>query len=104
MITVFIEYRFDPFQREAFEAYAQRWLAIIPRCGGQLVGYWMPHEGTNDVAFGLISFASLAAYETYRGALRADPDGVANFASAESRRFILSERRSFLRPVQGSAS
>ena len=104
MITVFIEYRLDPFQREAFEAYAQRWLAIIPRCGGQLVGYWMPHEGTNDVAFGLISFASLAAYETYRVALRADPDGLANFASAESQRFILSERRSFLRPVQGSAS
>ena len=104
MITVFIEYRLDPFQRAAFEAYAQRWLEIIPRCGGQLDGYWMPHEGTNDVAYGLISFASLAAYETYRAALRADADGVANFATAEAQRFILSERRTFLRPVVASAS
>ena len=99
MLTVFIEYRLDPFQRAAFEAYAQRWLDIIPRCGGALVGYWMPHEGTNDVAYGLISFASLATYETYREALRADAEGVANFATADSQRFILSERRTFLRPV-----
>ena len=28
----------------------------IPKCGGQLVGYWMPHEGTDNVAYGLISF------------------------------------------------
>jgi hypothetical protein len=104
MITVFIEYRIDPFQRAAFESYAQRWLDIIPRCGGSLVGYWMPHEGTNDVAYGLISFESLAAYETYRAALRADAEGVANFATAESQRFILSERRTFLRQVQGRPS
>ena len=104
MITVFIEYRIDPFQRAAFEAYAQRWLGIIPRCGGSLVGYWMPYEGTNDVAYGLISFDSLAAYETYRAALRADAEGVANFATAESQRLILSERRTFLRQVQGSPS
>ena len=101
MITVFIEYRIDPFQSTAFEAYAQRWLEIIPRCGGSLVGYWMPHEGTNDVAYGLISFATLAAYETYRAAIRADAEGAANFATAESQRLILSERRTFLRQVQG---
>jgi hypothetical protein len=64
----------------------------------------MPHEGTNDVAFGLISFDSLAAYETYRETLRADADCVANFAAAESQRFILSERRTFLRQVTGSPS
>jgi len=104
MITVFIEYRIDPFQRAAFEAYAQRWLVLIPRCGGALVGYWMPHEGTNDVAYGLVSFDSLAAYETYRATLRADADCVANFASAESHRFILSERRTFLRQVAESPS
>ena len=34
-ITVFIRYRLDPFQRDAFEAYARRWLEIIPRCGGK---------------------------------------------------------------------
>src|SRR5262245_53176105 len=98
-ITVFIRYRLDPFQRDAFEAYAKRWLEIIPRCGGELVGYWMPHEGTNDVAFGLISFASLADYEAYRARLRADEAGLANFREADRGRFILSEERTFLRRV-----
>ena len=59
-ITVFIRYQIDPFKKDLFESYAKRWLEIIPKCGGDLVGYWMPHEGTNIIAFGLISFASLA--------------------------------------------
>jgi hypothetical protein len=98
-ITVFIRYQIDPFKRDAFEAYARRWLDIIPRCGGDVVGYWMPHEGTNNIAYGLISFQSLAAYEAYRERLRADQEGVANFRSAEDERFILAEERAFLRPV-----
>jgi NIPSNAP len=98
-VTVFIRYQIDPFRREQFEAYAQRWLAIIPKCGGNLVGYWMPHEGTNNIAFGLISFESLAAYEAYRTQLRADAEGMANFRTAEEGRFILAEERTFLRQV-----
>jgi hypothetical protein len=101
-ITVFIRYRIDPFKRDAFEAYARRWLTLIPRCGGNLVGYWMPHEGTNDVAFGLISFDSLAAYEAYRARLRADPECVANFGFAQEQRLILGEERTFLRQVQAA--
>ena len=99
-ITVFIRYQLDPFRRDAFEAYANRWMEIIPKCGGDLVGYWMPHEGTNNIAHALISFESLAAYEAYRARLRADPDGVANFAFAEKERFILAEERTFLRKVE----
>ena len=71
-ITVFIRYQLDPFQCDAFEDYARRWLTIIPKCGGNLLGYWMPHEGTNTIAYGLISFDSLAAYEAYRARLKAD--------------------------------
>jgi hypothetical protein len=98
-ITVFIRYQIDPFKRDAFEAYAKRWLSIIPRCGGDLLGYWMPHEGTNNIATALISFESLAAYEAYRARLRNDPEGVANFQSAEEGRFIIAEERTFLRKV-----
>ena len=98
-ITVFIRYQLDPFKRDAFEAYARRWLTIIPRCGGDLLGYWMPHEGTNNIASALISFDSLAAYEAYRARLRADPEGMENFRSAEEERFILAEERTFLRQV-----
>lgn len=100
-LTVFIRYQIDPFKRHLFEQYAQRWLAIIPRCGGDLTGYWMPHEGTDNVAFGLISFPSLADYESYRARLKTDPESVANFNLAQKRRFILSEERTFLRQVQG---
>jgi hypothetical protein len=32
-ITVFIRYQIDPFKRALFEAYAKRWLTIIPKCG-----------------------------------------------------------------------
>ena len=99
-ITVFIRYQLDPFRRDAFEAYAKRWIEIIPRCGGDLVGYWMPHEGTNNIAQALISFDSLAAYEAYRARLRTDEAGVANFRFAEEQKFILAEERTFLRKVE----
>jgi hypothetical protein len=98
-ITVFIRYQLDPFKRAMFEQYAKAWLSIIPKCGGDLVGYWMPHEGTNNIAFALISFESLAAYESYRAKLRADQEGLAYFNFAEENKFILAEERTFLRPV-----
>ena len=98
-VTVFIRYRLDPFKRALFEEYARRWLAIIPKCGGDLVGYWMPHEGTNNIAFALISFENLAAYESYRARLRSDPEGTTNFEFAEENKFILAEERTFLRKV-----
>ena len=98
-ITVFIRYQLDPFKRTMFEEYARRWFAIIPKCGGYLVGYWMPHEGTNNIAFALISFQNLAAYERYRARLRGDADGMANFEFAEENKFILVEERTFLRKV-----
>ncbi len=101
-ITCFIRYRIDPFQRAAFKAYADRWAEIIPRCGGDLIGYFLPHEGTNDVAFGLIAFDSLAAYEAYRARLKADAGGRANFESAQAQRFILGEERSFLEAVDST--
>jgi hypothetical protein len=101
-ITCFIRYQVDPFQREAFRTYSQAWGRIIPRCGGHLVGYFMPHEGTNDVAWGLIAFPSLAAYETYRARLRTDAEGIANFAFAQERRFILREERTFTEVVDGT--
>ncbi|WP_424630911.1 NIPSNAP family protein [Bradyrhizobium sp. SYSU BS000235] len=100
MITVFIRYQIDPFKSAQFEEYAKRWLDIIPACGGDVLGYWMPHEGTNNIAFGLISFRSLADYETYRARLKADDAGKANFNFAQEHKFILAEERTFLRQVK----
>lgn len=100
MITVFIRYQLDPFRHDAFEAYARRWIEIIPKCGGDLAGYWMPHEGTNNIAFALISFPSLAAYEAYRARIKADPAGMETFRFAAQEKFILAEERTFLRKVE----
>jgi hypothetical protein len=99
-ITCFIRYELDPVQREAFRDYAQAWGRIIPRLGGRLLGYWLPHEGTNYEAWGLVGFDSLAAYEDYRTRLKADPEARANFEFARSQRFILREERSFCEDVQ----
>lgn len=101
-LTCFIRYRLDPFQRDAFERYAQTWARVIPRCGGHLLGYFMPHEGTSDEAWGLIAFPSLAAYEAYRQRLREDPEGRANFEFAQAQRFILQEWRTFTRVVDST--
>lgn len=101
-ITCFIRYQIDPFQRAAFARYAQAWGRIIPRCGGNLVGYFLPHEGTNDIAWGLIAFDSMAAYERYRATLRADDEGKANFEMAQSMRFILREERTWLEAIDGT--
>jgi hypothetical protein len=94
-----IRYQIDPFKRSAFEEYAKNWLTIIPRCRGDLIGYFMPHEGTNDVAHALIAFESLAAYEAYRARLREDAESRTNFAFAERERLVLREERTFLRRV-----
>ncbi|MEZ5707255.1 MAG: NIPSNAP family protein [Burkholderiaceae bacterium] len=103
-ITCFIRYEIDPFQLENFRAYAEHWGRIIPRCGGHLVGYFLPHEGSNCIAWGLIAFDSLAAYESYRARLRADPEGLANFAFAQQHRFIRREERQFTETVESSFS
>ncbi|HTU33276.1 MAG TPA: NIPSNAP family protein [Candidatus Acidoferrum sp.] len=101
-VTCFIRYQIDPFQRQEFTKYAENWGRIIPRLGGHLVGYFLPHEGTNDVAWGLIAFDSLASYEAYRARLKCDTEARANFAMAQTKRIILREGRTFTEVVDGT--
>jgi hypothetical protein len=101
-IACFIRYQIDPFQRAAFKEYATAWTSIIPRCGGHLIGYFLPHEGTNDIAWGIIQFDSLADYESYRKRLLQDDEGKRNFEWAHTQRFIVREERTFLKVVDGT--
>ena len=101
-ITCVIRYQIDPFQRDGFKKYAENWGRIIPRCGGHLIGYFLPLEGTNDVAWGLIAFESLSSYENYRTRLRSDPEARENFAMAQRQRLILREQRNFVELVDGT--
>jgi NIPSNAP len=102
ILTCVIRYEIDPFQRAAFRQYSEHWGRIIPRCGGRLIGYFLPHEGTNNIAWGLIAFDSLAAYEAYRARLKADPEACENFARAQAQRLILREERNFVEAVDGT--
>jgi hypothetical protein len=103
-ITCIIRYEINPFQRDEFKKYAENWAHIIPRCGGHLVGYFLPHEGTNNVAWGLIAFDSLASYEAYRARLKSDQEARENFAMAQTKRLILREERNFVEVVDGTFS
>ena len=101
-ITCLIRYQINPFQREEFKKYAESWVRIIPRCGGHLVGYFLPYEGTSDVAWGLIAFDGLASYESYRARLKSDPEARENFTMAQTKRLILREERNFVEVVDGT--
>ena len=99
-VVCHIRYEIDPFKRAAFAEYARNWLTIIPACGGDLLGYFLPYEGTNNIAHAMIGFDSLAAYEAYRARLRGDAGGRANVAFAQKERLILKEERTFLEQVE----
>jgi hypothetical protein len=101
-VTCLIRYQIDPYQKDDFESRAEHLGSIIPRCGGHLVGYYMPYEGTNDVAWGIITLDSLAAYEAYRARLRDDADLTREDAMVKSKRLILREERNFVRLVKGT--
>ena len=104
MIVCFIRYQIDPYQLDGFRSYAEKWTNIIPRCGGRLIGYFLPREGTNDIAWGLIGFDSLASYERYRQRLKTDPEARENFQMAQAKRLIVREERTFLEYVDGQTA
>lgn len=99
MITCCLRYVIDPFKVAEFEDYARRWLPLVERHGGAHLGYFLPHEGANNIALALFSFESLAAYEQYRGAIGSDPEVAAAHAFARETRCFLSYERTFFRPV-----
>jgi len=97
MITCFIRYEIDPFKRAAFEEYARNWGQIIPRLGADLIGYYAPHEGSAQIAYGVYTIPDLAAYEAYRARLAADPEGRENHEFSKREQFIRREDRLFLK-------
>ena len=99
MITCYLKYIIDPYQLPVFEEYGKRWIKLVNRFGGNHHGYFMPHEGTNNVAYALFSFPSLAEYEIYRKKILEDEECQQAFKLAENSKCILSYERTFLKPV-----
>ena len=99
MVTCTLRYVIDPYKLAEFEQYARMWIPLVNRLGGIHHGYFLPHEGPNNIAYAHFSFASLAAYEEYRHRMAEDPDCIAAFAFGDETRCIVSYERSFTRPV-----
>ena len=101
MVTCYLRYTIDPYKIVDFEGYARMWIPLVNRFGGVHHGYFLPHEGANNIAVALFSFPSLAAYEQYRLKIHEDEDCLAAFSFAEKTRCIISFERSFMKPVFG---
>lgn len=101
MITLCIRYEIDQKRHSDFEKYARARPEPIRRCGGDLIGYFLPTKfaGPTNTALALIAFPNLAAYEKYRDGLLKDRAAVENVAGVEKSGCILNEERSFLERV-----
>lgn len=99
MITCYLRYVVNPLKLKEFESYGKLWIPLVERFGGTHHGYFMPHEGANNIALALFSFSSLAAYEEYRLKAAQDPDCQAAMSYYEETQCFLSYERSFMRPV-----
>ena len=98
MITCFIKYTIDPDKIAAFEQYGKAWIPLVNQFGGQHLGYFLPHEGANNIAYALFNFPSLAAYEEYRLESMKDPACIEAYELAKKSKCIISYERSFLKP------
>lgn len=99
MITCYLRYVIDPFKLKEFEHYAKLWIPLVEKFGGTHHGYFMPHEGANDIALALFSFPILADYERYRMQAAEDSECQAAMKYYVETKCFLSFERSFMRPV-----
>lgn len=101
MITCHVRYVLDPFKLREFEIYAKMWIPLVAKFGGTHHGYFLPSEGSSNVALAMFSFPSLADYESYRAQAASDPECQAAMRYYEETRCFLSYERTFFRPIFG---
>jgi hypothetical protein len=99
MITCYLRYVIEPDKLKEFEKYAKMWIPLVNKFGGTHHGYFLPHEGPNNIAIALFSFPSLAAYEQYRVKAADDAECKAAMAYYEQTHCFISYERSFMKPV-----
>ncbi len=99
MITCYLRYVIDPFKRKEFEHYAKLWIPLVEKFGGKHHGYFLPHEGPNNIAIALFTFPSLAEYEIYREKAAEDSECQSAMEYYRKTKCFLSFERSFMEPV-----
>jgi len=98
MYTLCIRYTLDPNKIRAFRTYVENESDVIRKAGGAIVGYFLPTDfaGPTNIAYGLIDFGSLAAYEDYRNALANDAAHKRNVADLEGEAAVIAMERSIV--------
>ena len=99
MVTCYLTYVIDPYKLKDFEFYAYSWIPLVKKFGGQHHGYFLPHEGANNIAVALFSFETLAAYEKYRMDSFKDEQCQKLYQFATESKCIISFNRSFMNPI-----
>jgi NIPSNAP protein len=99
MVTCCLRYVIDPFRLKEFEHYAKLWIPLVEKFDGKHHGYFLPHEGANNIALALFSFPSLADYEQYRAKAAEDSECQAAMKYYAETKCFLSYERTFMRPV-----
>lgn len=99
MVTCYLKYVIDPYKVNEFEEYGKMWIPLVNKLGGTHHGYFLPHEGANNIAYALFTFPSLTEYEEYRMKMALDEECQAAIKFAEGNKCILSYERSFMRPI-----
>jgi len=99
MITCYLKYVIDPFKIKEFEHYGKLWIPLVEKLGGTHHGYFMPHEGPNNIALALFTFSSLAGYDQLRSRASGGADCLKAMAYYRETKCFLSFERTFMRPV-----
>ncbi|MGY3686710.1 NIPSNAP family protein [Vibrio coralliilyticus] len=99
MVTCYIRYVINPKKVKEFEEYAKMWIPLVEKFGGQHNGYFLPSEGSSNIALALFTFESLTAYDEYRNKSFQDEACMKAFKFAEETDCVVSYERSFFRPV-----
>ncbi len=99
MVTCYVRYVINPDKLEEFGVYARMWIPLVNKFGGTHNGYFLPHEGSNNIALALFSFSSLATYEKYRTDSMKDDACLKAYDYAKNTKCIISYERSFMKPI-----
>lgn len=99
MITCVVHYTIDPSKVAAFEQFAEAWIYLVNKHGGQHHGYFLPSEGASDVALALFTFESLAAYEQYRTLFGRDDEFIKADSIRDQSGCVVRYERNFMRPL-----
>ena len=117
MFLCYIKYTIDLNKLEEFRSYANTWIVLIEKYGGNHRGYFLPNNdlnnalnhsfsfpglgtsGANNVAIALFDFKDIDAYEEYRKNVKDDPLCIQATELMLTSKCVINYERTFLTPL-----